>query len=512
MTYAATNSDGSHAASSPTKLQPLAHHAPTLVVLCLLSALEGADMQILPSSFRAMEVDLELKPYYLGVLSLCQGVACAFSGPFWGNLVDCGISRILLITIGVSTWGICTLSLGMVTHFGGMAFLRAMNGAAVACLLPISQSIVSEITHGDSRGRVFGWLYLCSKIGEVCVCLFVTPLSNMQIFGMGGWRVALLFVGLASLLIAPLVPVIATEAPREWRPERCGPSVEIKKLWKFVQIKTFLVVLLQGVFGTIPGAALAFVTMYLQYTGVTDAVAAMINALHIIGVALGGLLGGAVGDYLHSRSPRYGRAVTAQLSVLASIPCVTGLFLLKPTEENITAMTGMMFLHGLVGSWVTPGCLAPVMCDIIPKSHTASAYAWELAIVFASGNALGPLTVGYLSQRVYGYSITDEQVVDMSPTLRERNAEALGASLLVACIIPYFICAVIFTTMYITYPGDVIRDDRTYNDASSYVLPANSALDMARERRRTTSRDGAANGAAATAAATEETSLLPASH
>jgi len=452
----ALDSDG---CESPMTSTPIS--VSTMIILCLMAVIKGADLQLLPSSFRAMEVDLNLKPYYLGILSLCQGLACSCSGPFWGNLVDCGFPRTYLLMIGVTLWGVCTIMLGMVPHFTGMAVLRALNGVALACLLPITQSFVAELADRNNRGSFFGWLYLFSNMGQVFACLFVTPLSNETVMGIAGWRLALLVVGCVTLLSVPLIPILVVEKPQRWRPDRFGLSCEVNKLYKFVHIRTFLVILLQGVFGTIPGAALSFVTMYLQYTGVSDSIAAMINALHIVGSALGGLLGGSIGDMLHAKSPSYGRALTAQLSMLGCIPCVFIMFhLLAPTQENVGEIAGMLFVLGLIGSWVAPGCLCPVMCDIVARRYLASAYAWELAIVFASGNALGPITVGYLSQTVYGYRVSDDQVIDMNPAFRTRNAEALGQSLLFACIVPYTICTVLFTLMYFTYRGDC-RDATT---------------------------------------------------
>jgi len=44
----------------------------TMCALCAISAIKGADLQMLPASFRAMEADLYLTPYDLGILALCQ--------------------------------------------------------------------------------------------------------------------------------------------------------------------------------------------------------------------------------------------------------------------------------------------------------------------------------------------------------------------------------------------------------------------------------------------------------
>jgi len=430
----------------------------TLGILCAISVIRGADVQLLPSSFRAMEADLGLKPYALGAMALCQGVACAAAGPFWGNLVDSGASRKLLLTVGSGCWGTCTLLLGFVSGFGAMCSLRVMNGVALAMLLPVSQSFIVDLCPKAERGYMFGWLFFFASLGQVLACLFVTPISNDEVFGHQGWRFALIVVGLLSWVVMLFVPCMLVEEQRIWKPERVGIRKEFRKLGRFLRVPTFGVIILQGIFGTIPGAALSFLTMYFQYTGISDSMAALINSLRIIGDACGGLLGGIIGDMLTVHSPAYGRALTAQFSILASLPFIYLIFMVVPRRESMVGTyAGLLFMHGLTSSWVTPGCICPVMCDIVPRRSLASAYAWELALVFCSGNSIGPLMVGMMSQRLFGYRLSTEQIDDMPPEDRAQNAKALGKALFFSSALPYAICALLFSLLYFTYSRDCKR-------------------------------------------------------
>lgn len=430
----------------------------TLGALCAVSMLKGADLQLLPASFRAMEVTLNLRPSALGGLALAQGVACAICGPFWGNLVDSGVSRKALLTVGAGMWGTCTLLLAFASRFVTMAILRALNGMALAMLLPVVQSFVVDLAPKSERGYIFGRIFFFSNLGQVIACLFVTPISNQEIYGTSGWRFALAVVGVMSWSVMLLVPLLVVEEPRAWRPDRFGIRKEFQKLMQFLTIPTFGVIILQGVFGTIPGAAQSFTTMYLQYCGFSDALCALMNSLRIIGDACGGVLGGYIGDFLSTRTPRFGRPLTAQISLLASVPMVYFVFMRPPLtpighEVAMGAMAGFLFTHGLMGSWTAPGCICPIMCDIVPRRNLASAYAWELALVFCSGNTLGPMLVGYLSQGYFGYHMSTNEVG--APGVREQNAIALGKAVFVSSVLPYLACALFFSLMYITYNLDV---------------------------------------------------------
>ena len=87
---------------------------------------------------------------------------------------------------------------------------------------------------------------------------------------------------------------------------------------------------------------------------------------------------------------------------------------------------GILFTMGLFTSWEVPGCLQPVMMKIVPRRHLSSAFSWDVAMdrsserfafrragrtlverfgaqVFASGNTIGPLLVGFIAQDLFKY-------------------------------------------------------------------------------------------------------------
>jgi MFS family permease len=436
----------------------------SLACLCLISAIKGADMQLLPASFRAMEVSLNIDPLSLAFLALCQGVAAAVSGPMWGNLVDSGVSRKNLLVFGTIAWGWCTICLGFVNTLEAMGCLRVLNGVALAVLAPITQSFVADLSSQHSRGQTFGTLIFFSNIGQVLTCIFVTPLSNQKVFWHEGWRVALIIVGLVSMLISMLIPKMLVEAPRRWRPDRLGLGREMKKLSRFLKIPSFNVIVLQGIFGTVPSAAFAFITMYFQYIGISDFAAALVISLHVIGDGCGGYVGGLIGDALADWSPRFGRAITAQISTVLCLPFLAAIFVLIPRNSDMVMIFGgTMFLYGFVSSWVAPGCIGPVVIDIVPRSCLGSAFAWELAFVYCSGNLLGPLLVAVLSEDVFNYHLSNEAITNMDEGVRAENARALGKSLLLSCIVPYVICAVVFSALFFTHQKDSIQREQMSN-------------------------------------------------
>lgn len=74
----------------------------------------------------------------------------------------------------------------------------------------------------------------------------------------------------------------------------------------------------QGIVGNIPGTALGFVTLYVQLLGLSDLSAGVMVALGMAANAVGGLLGGWLGDLASRASPNHGRILVCQISIIAS--------------------------------------------------------------------------------------------------------------------------------------------------------------------------------------------------
>ncbi|CAJ1368306.1 unnamed protein product, partial [Effrenium voratum] len=175
------------------------------------------------------------------MLALCQGVACAVTGPLWGNLVDSGASRKTLLQAGAGLWGICTFQLALTSNFVVMMMLRVLNGAALAMMVPVIQSFVADLTSSENCGSAFGKVACAANVGQVLACLMVTPISESTVLGMHGWRFCLATVGLLSLLTVLFVRAAVFEEPPVWKPRRFGLLRELRTVYQFLKIPTFRV-------------------------------------------------------------------------------------------------------------------------------------------------------------------------------------------------------------------------------------------------------------------------------
>ena len=155
-----------------------------------------------------------------------------------------------------------------------------------------------------------------------------------------------LAIGVCNLLFAK-DPI--HDAPNRKAPAAVGAIGLLQQIWDICRIPTFALIivqvrltvidmpyirlrelvgpsnmpcgmLLQGIVGSVPWTALVFLTLYLQLLGMSDFAASMLMAVFLGSTALGGLLGGYVGDMAAAKSPHHGRIFATQFSVFIGIP------------------------------------------------------------------------------------------------------------------------------------------------------------------------------------------------
>jgi len=433
-------------------------HVPTTILLMVAVAiLDGADLQLLPASFRALETDLGLDLRHLSALSMAQGISIGISGPFWGNLADSGVSRKNLIFSGMVVWGLATTALASASDFRSLLMLRVINGCALGLLGPVVQSLIADVSPKADRGFNFGCIEFGNRaLGQVVSIILTARLSNQHIFGISGWRVAHYTVALFSLILAPGILLLLHEPHRQMRLEQIGVTRELNNFATYCKIPTFRIIALQGFFGTIPGAAFAFGVLYLQYAGLPDGKAGLCFAMFPVGCGISCVIGGLLGDTLARRWPHHGRIITAQISLVLQIPVIIAIFLLVPPKPQSANLYIALFLAlGLLSLWPLTGCNKPILLELIADNRQASIMSWEKSIETFGGQFIGPSALDYIAITCFGYRQDFEQAVNISADQRLTNAQSLRKALLCTTLIPTVLCLMCFWRLHWTYRRDI---------------------------------------------------------
>eukprot|EP00927_Polykrikos_kofoidii_P065235 TRINITY_DN61019_c0_g1_i1.p1 TRINITY_DN61019_c0_g1~~TRINITY_DN61019_c0_g1_i1.p1 ORF type:complete len:528 (+),score=44.01 TRINITY_DN61019_c0_g1_i1:74-1657(+) len=437
-----------------------------LRLLCIVAFIEGADAQLLPATFRALMIDLGLSPVGLGRMSLAQSLFMAVASPVWGVFADKGERKSLLV-ISCAVWGVLTLMLSLVSSEKHMLFLRCAHGATLASMNPIGQSVIADIVGPEGRGAAFGRLHFALHAGQVLASLIGLSVANRTITrGVKGWR--FLFAGMAVVAVAAAVILHALflEPQRQSHPrDTRGMSFfsrfrntilgEVRRVVSYLRIRSFRVIVFQGVFGSVPWNALSFLPLYLVYCGKRDVEAAVVISMMLVGGSLGGLIGGAIGDGLARRNQGHGRPCTAQLSVCAGLPLISALLLLARSGSSTTVLALLALTLGSSASWCAVGVNRPIMTEIVDPNCRASIIAWIVAMDGSSAALFGAPVVGLLAERVFGYRKMDSGSTEFNDvTSRDANADALLSAMLWCTLLPWTICFCFYTMLHCTYQKD----------------------------------------------------------
>jgi hypothetical protein len=272
-----------------------------------------------------------------------------------------------------------------------------------------------------------------------------------------------------------------------------------------LRIPTFRLIVAQGIAGSVPWSALAFLTLYFQLLGMSNAQASSLVALFLAGTAVGGLIGGCVGDAAAQRWPLRSRIAVTQFSVSIGIPFAFLVFKGLPrngSPATVALYAAILLAFALLKAWPAPTCNNPVFAEIVPPAQRNLVYAFDRCFEGAVAACAAPL-VGALAERMFGFSGSgtgapklEEQPVElmccaytcfclplMLPVLlrccrdaasateslldehpccavtRDRptdlaNAAALGNALLCFLAVPWAITLVLYTGLHWTYPAD----------------------------------------------------------
>merc|ERR1712151_1243702 len=230
-------------------------------------------------------------------------------------------------------------------------------------------------------------------------------------------------------------------------------SEEVVDLCRFVKIPTFCVMIMQGVFGTIPWTTMSNMLLYFQLTGISDEKATSLTSSQPVAGALGNLMGGYIADALAHRCGYHGRPLSAQITVAIGIPAMWLIFGGIPAGKGgFGVYFALICVFGLLGSWAQSGTNFPILSEIVPADSRSRVMAWECALENSLANLLGPPVVTNLAMSFgYEFGSAAEDGKDIA------SAAALGKAMQAVVCLPWCMTLMAYTLLHWTYPRDVKR-------------------------------------------------------
>ncbi|CAG7886142.1 unnamed protein product [Brassica rapa] len=428
----------------------------SLILINLAAIMERADENLLPSVYKEVSEAFNAGPSDLGYLTFVRNFVQGLASPLAGVLVIT-YDRPIVLAIGTLCWALSTAAVGASNYFIQVALWRAVNGFGLAIVIPALQSFIADSYKDGTRGAGFGLLNLIGTIGGIGGGVVATVMAGSEFWGVPGWRCAFIMMATLSAVIGLLVFLFVVD-PRK-HIEREELMVQKISVWNdswaatksVVKVRTFQIIVLQGIVGSLPWTAMVFFTMWFELIGFDHNQTAALLGVFATGCAIGTLMGGIIADKMSRIFPNSGRVMCAQFSAFMGIPF--SVILLKgipQSRESYLTFSITLFLMGLTISWCGSAVNAPMFAEVVPPKHRTMIYAFDRAFEGSFSSFAAPL-VGILSEKMFGY---DSKGIDPLKGSSVREAEALSKGLLSMMAVPFGLCCLSYTPLHFVFKKD----------------------------------------------------------
>lgn len=366
-----------------------------LAFLTGVNLLNYIDRQILYAVFPPIQAELRLSDTQLGLLASAFMWVYLSTAPIFGLLAD-RWSRPRLMGLGVGIWSVATVFSGLARSHMELFIGRAAVGIGEASYGAVAPALLSDAFGRSQRGRVLAIFSMAIPVGSALGYLLGGILE--QAFG---WRAAFLIVGLPGLVLTWFVCQLP-DASREGQvilvdPEAATSLPRARDYLELFRTRTYVLNCLAMTAMTFAvGGLAAWVPTYLTRVRGMELVQANLTfgLLTLVSGVGGTLAGGWIGDRLLARVPAAYFLVSGT-GLLLSVPCAAAVILI---EDRTWVLAAIFLAEVLI--FLNTGPLNAIIANVSRAEVRATAYAANIFVIHALGDAISPTVVGAVSDRV----------------------------------------------------------------------------------------------------------------
>lgn len=382
MEMAGSSTSSAHSAQRRAKL--------ALALLLGINLFNYIDRYVLAA------VEPEIRQHFFGTASSAAMVktgslATAFllsymlAAPIFGRMAD-RMSRWLLVGVSVVLWSLASGASGLALTFSMLLLTRAFVGIGEAGYGPSAPTIIADLFPVQRRGAVLAWFYMAIPVGSALG------------YGIGGfiaqhwgWRWAFMAVVPPGLLLGALA-LLMRDPPRgaadRVRTDHYKPKWADYAL--LLKIPSYLLDTAGMVALTFAIGGISFwMPAYLVYrkAGSLGDVNMIFGVITAVAGVVATLLGGMTGDALRRRFSGAYFVVSAG-GILISCPLVL-LMLITPFPWAWMVIFGAVFFL-----FFNTGPSNAILANVTPPAIRASAFALNILLIHALGDAISPTLLG----------------------------------------------------------------------------------------------------------------------
>jgi len=353
------------------------------------------DRQILFSVFPAVKTDLQLTDTQLGLLASAFMWVYLSVAPVFGVLAD-RRSRPRLMGLGVGIWSAATALSGMVHSYRQLLLGRALVGVGEASYGSVAPAMLSDAFEPAHRARALAVFSMAIPVGSALGYLLGGMFERAF-----GWRAAFFIVGIPGMWLAwtvgRLSDVTRGGPGQSARTPRGTASPRLTDYLELLKTKSYLVncLAMTGMTFAVGGLAAWVPTYLVRVRGMGLAEANLVFGLLTLVSGLGGTMaGGWLGDRLLPRVPTAYFLVSG-VGLALSVPCAAAVILL---EDRTWVLIAIFLAEVFI--FLNTGPLNAIIANVSRAGVRATAYAVNIFVIHALGDAISPTIVGMVSDRV----------------------------------------------------------------------------------------------------------------
>ncbi|MEZ5709235.1 MAG: MFS transporter [Blastomonas sp.] len=375
-----------------TQMSPVRRNV-SLALIMVVMALSYIDRQVFTLFQDDIKVELGLDDGQLGLLTgMAFALFYALAAFPVARYADRGDRR-LVIALSVTIWSIATAACGLAANFWQMLLARIGLAAGEAGAGPAGNSLLVEVFPPHRRTLVISTMLAASAVGLSGGLMLAGWLSNHF-----NWRTIFLIVGLPGIAIGLLVWLIVVE-PRSGKgasasatPIPLAAGLVFRTMIGSASLRWVGLLLL-----TVPVSGFALILWGASFFRrvhqmPVDEVGFWLGTVMAVGLVLGNLLAGWVGDRFGSTNPRFNSWLAA-FGLFAAFPFAILFCFAANPYVALAAFIAVKFLMTLHLGPIIALCFAQV-----PVTMRAMMSATINLFIGISGTGIGGTLGGFLSK------------------------------------------------------------------------------------------------------------------
>lgn len=352
-------------------------------ILFLLNLLNYIDRQVLYSVFPLLQKDLALSDVQLGSLASAFMLVYMCFAPLAGYLADRS-PRQKLIAAGAWIWSLATLLCAAARNYAGLLGARSLIGAGEAGFTTIAQPFLAEQYPPQKRATILALFGLALPAGSALGYVFGGLIGQHW-----GWKAAFMLAGAPGLVLGILAWTKLKDAARQNLSAAQTPR--LKDYAAMLSNKPFLWLCLANAMITfVQGGLSAWMPTYFhRYFNFSVGRAGIIfGVIVVLCGAAGTFWGGKMADKLLAKTPK-AYFITIFSGLLLTLPLAWAAVGLADARGAVLC-TGLAVLC----IFLPMAPIAAALVALTKDSVRATAFAVNLFIIHALGDALSPVLIG----------------------------------------------------------------------------------------------------------------------